>query len=89
MPVSGIRLVDANVWLALAFVDHVHHQTAASWFEMVGEGEAVFCRITQMALLQHLRRSLFQLRQQSGLQGFEITDCDFEPLCIGGHFSEP
>jgi len=42
-----------------------------------------------MALLQHLRRSLFQLRQQSGLQGFEITDCDFEPLCIGGHFSEP
>lgn len=31
MPVFGIRLVDANVWLALAFSDHVHHQISASY----------------------------------------------------------
>ena len=54
MPVSGIRLVDANVWLALVFGDHVHHSAAVSWFEGVGEREAAFCRITQMALLRHL-----------------------------------
>jgi toxin-antitoxin system PIN domain toxin len=54
MPVSGIRLVDANVWLALVFSDHVHHQVSVLWFDKVGQGEAAFCRITQMALLRHL-----------------------------------
>jgi toxin-antitoxin system PIN domain toxin len=54
MPVSGTRLVDANVWLALAFGDHAHHNVAVSWFEGLGEEEAAFCRITQMALLRHL-----------------------------------
>jgi toxin-antitoxin system PIN domain toxin len=54
MPVSGTRLVDANVWLALVFGDHVHHRVAASWFEALREREAAFCRITQMALLRHL-----------------------------------
>jgi hypothetical protein len=33
MPASGINLVDANVWLALAFSDHVHHAIARTWFE--------------------------------------------------------
>jgi hypothetical protein len=50
MLVSGTRLVDANVWLALAFSDHAHHHVAVSWFEGLGEKEAAFCRITQMAL---------------------------------------
>jgi toxin-antitoxin system PIN domain toxin len=54
MPVSGIRLVDANVWLALAFSDHVHHRASLLWFEKVAEREALFCRVTQMALLRHL-----------------------------------
>jgi toxin-antitoxin system PIN domain toxin len=54
MPVSGIRLVDANVWLALVFSDHVHHRASRSWFDNVGEREALFCRVVQMALLRHL-----------------------------------
>ena len=33
------------------FGDHVHHQVT---FETAGEGQAVFCRITQLALLRHL-----------------------------------
>jgi len=54
MPVSGIRIVDANVWLALAFSDHVHHRASSAWFENIGAREALFCRVTQMALLRHL-----------------------------------
>ena len=54
MPVSGIRLVEANIWLALVFSDHVCHRASLSWFENVGEREALFCRVTQMALLRHL-----------------------------------
>jgi len=54
MPVSGIRVIDANVWLALVFSDHVHHPASLAWFETVGGHEALFCRVTQMALLRHL-----------------------------------
>jgi toxin-antitoxin system PIN domain toxin len=42
------------VWLALAFSDHIHHRATVAWFEKVGEREALFCRVTQMALLRHL-----------------------------------
>src|SRR4029077_12745795 len=49
MPVSGTRLVDANVWLALAFSDHAHHNVAVSWFGGLGEGGGAFCAITQKA----------------------------------------
>ncbi len=54
MPASGIKLVDANVWLALGFSDHVHHAAATSWFKAQGEDSCAFCRLTQMALLRHL-----------------------------------
>jgi hypothetical protein len=32
MAVSGISLVDANIWLAIAADGHVHHAVAANWF---------------------------------------------------------
>jgi toxin-antitoxin system PIN domain toxin len=54
MPASGIKLVDANVWLALSFSDHVHHTAAERWFESQADGTCAFCRITQLALLRHL-----------------------------------
>ena len=54
MPVSGVRVIDANVWLALVFSDHVHHPASLAWFETVGNHEALFCRVTQMTLLRHL-----------------------------------
>ncbi|MEW6302802.1 MAG: TA system VapC family ribonuclease toxin [Verrucomicrobiota bacterium] len=46
--------MDANVWLALAFSDHVHHAKAVSWFATQPEQSCAFCRVTQMALLRHL-----------------------------------
>lgn len=54
MPAFGIKLVDSNLWLALAFGDHAHHRAASVWFQSCADGEAAFCRITQMAFLRHL-----------------------------------
>jgi uncharacterized protein len=54
MPRSKIFLPDVNVWLALASSRHIHNQAAAHWFDGISEGEAVFCRVTQMALLRLL-----------------------------------
>ena len=58
MPVSGIRVVDSNLWLALCFGGHVHHELVVAWFDSLGNGEAGFCRITQMVLLRHLTNSV-------------------------------
>jgi len=80
MPVSGTRLVDANVWLALAFSDHAHHHVAASWFEGLGEEEAAFCRITQMALLRHLTNAKlmgkFTLSQRAAWECYDALRDD-------------
>jgi toxin-antitoxin system PIN domain toxin len=54
MTVSGISLVDANVWLAIAVDGHVHHAAAVRWFDAQAEGTCAFCRITQLAFLRHL-----------------------------------
>jgi uncharacterized protein len=54
MPVSGISLVDANVWLAIAVDGHIHHIVASNWFDEQSEDTCAFCRITQLALLRHL-----------------------------------
>ena len=55
MPASGkSQIVDANVWLALVYSDHVHHAKAINWFNDQSDGSTSFCRITQMALLRHL-----------------------------------
>jgi len=58
MPVSGgTKLVDANVWLALTFSDHVFHLLTKTWFDTQPEGSCAFCRITQLALLRNLTNS--------------------------------
>ncbi len=54
MPRSKIFLPDVNVWLALASNRHIHNPAAAHWFDGINEGQAAFCRITQMALLRLL-----------------------------------
>lgn len=55
MPAIGvIKLLDANVWLALAYQNHVHHFKAAAWMSQQSEESCAFCRVTQMALLRHL-----------------------------------
>lgn len=47
-----MRLLDVNVWLALAFRQHKHHASALTWFNAVGQGPCCFCRLTQMGFLR-------------------------------------
>jgi uncharacterized protein len=54
MQAPGTKIVDANVWLALAFGDHVHHQSASNWLNSQSDGICAFWRVTQFSLLRHL-----------------------------------
>src|SRR5690349_3742270 len=47
-------LVDINIWLALAYDLHVHHELATTWFESIGPEQAALCRLTQLGLLRLL-----------------------------------
>jgi toxin-antitoxin system PIN domain toxin len=58
MPRSTTFLPDINVWVALASARHIHNQAAARWFDGIGDGQAAFCRVTQMGLLRLLTNSL-------------------------------
>jgi toxin-antitoxin system PIN domain toxin len=47
--------LDVNVWAALTYGGHIHHNVARTWFEQVGmEARACFCRFTQISLLRLL-----------------------------------
>jgi len=52
---DGVRLLDANLLVALIVADHVHHALAEEWF---ARDDAPFatCPATQRALLQFLVR---------------------------------
>lgn len=43
---------DINVWIALAYERHVHHDAAKDWFDGVESGGSAFCRVTQMGFLR-------------------------------------
>jgi uncharacterized protein len=44
-----------NVWIALTYARHVHHEVARVWFEALDMEERVcFCRFTQLSLLRLL-----------------------------------
>jgi uncharacterized protein len=56
MPESTtLRFPDINVWVALTYEGHAHHQIAAKWFATLeSDGTLVFCRLTQLGLLRLL-----------------------------------
>ena len=45
-------LPDVNLWLALAFQGHVHHESARKWFELTPDASCAFCRLTQQGFLR-------------------------------------
>jgi toxin-antitoxin system PIN domain toxin len=48
-------LPDINVWLALTYDRHVHHQIARRWFDhLAPTARLFFCRLTQLGLLRLL-----------------------------------
>lgn len=47
-------LVDVNVGLALLVQHHEHHRLVRPWFDDLSPGEAVLCRIAQLAMIRLL-----------------------------------
>ena len=46
---------DVNVWVALTYGGHEHHEAARTWFEALEmEDRVCFCRFTQISLLRLL-----------------------------------
>jgi toxin-antitoxin system PIN domain toxin len=46
-------LPDINVWVALAFPPHLHHQKARAWFDGLPTDQlCYFCRVSQMGFLR-------------------------------------
>jgi uncharacterized protein len=46
---------DINVWVALTYEGHVHHEIAAEWFATLSSGATLtFCRFTQLGFLRLL-----------------------------------
>jgi uncharacterized protein len=46
-----VKLLDANVWVAAAWVHHVHHDVARFWMDQQAD-DLAWCRATQMAFLR-------------------------------------
>ena len=51
---NTLNFLDANVWLALIWSQHVHSEKARSWFEQAAEEQFFFCRFTQITVLRLL-----------------------------------
>jgi toxin-antitoxin system PIN domain toxin len=52
---SSSLFPDVNVWIALTYEGHVHHQIARDWFHSVDQDSRLFfCRFTQLGLLRLL-----------------------------------
>jgi len=45
---------DVNVWVALAYQGHQHHESATAWFAKLNGETVYFCRFTQLGLLRLL-----------------------------------
>jgi toxin-antitoxin system PIN domain toxin len=45
---------DINVWIALSYERHVHHQAARGWLAQNRSARLFFCRFTQLGLLRLL-----------------------------------
>lgn len=47
-----MHLADANLWLALAFEVHAHHQRALRWFDAREPESCAMCRLAQSGFLR-------------------------------------
>jgi toxin-antitoxin system PIN domain toxin len=59
---NTLNFLDANVWLALIWSQHIHSEKARSWFEQASVEQAsveqyFFCRFTQITVLRLLTTS--------------------------------
>ena len=83
MPISkawSTDLPDINVWLALVYDGHQHHERALGWSDGVAPRGAAFCRVTQMGLLRLLTNSKVMgesvLSQKKAWQVYDLLSSD-------------
>jgi toxin-antitoxin system PIN domain toxin len=48
---NSLSFPDINLWIALAFSEHVHSEVAHRWWRVCG-GKIAFCRISQLGFLR-------------------------------------
>lgn len=70
-----LSLLDSNVWVALTFDRHVHHQEALKWFNKASnDRSACFCRMTQNSFLRLTSsQAIFQedtLTNEQAIKGY-------------------
>lgn len=66
---------DINVWIALAYRGHTHHNSAAEWFTQIDRENLYFCRFTQMGFLRLLtHRSVMQHEVRTQQEAWRIYD---------------
>jgi toxin-antitoxin system PIN domain toxin len=54
---NSLSFPDVNVWLALMRADHVHRQSAKTWWEADCSDKILFSRVTQISVLRLLTTS--------------------------------
>jgi uncharacterized protein len=71
---------DINVWLALVFDRHMHHEEALRWYNALDPTTIfVFCRHTQLGLLRLLStESVMGENVMSQHQCWHVYDCWFD-----------
>lgn len=79
---------DINVWIALTYSGHVHHQAAAAWLEGVSE-PVYFCRFTQLGFLRLLTNTrVMGSHVRSQREAWEVYDRWSADSRVGFH-AEP
>ncbi len=74
---------DVNVWMALSFQGHVHHNIAREWFELLDDRDDArlcFCRVTQLSFLRLITTQAVMGKDEvlSQRQAWDVYDRWFE-----------
>jgi toxin-antitoxin system PIN domain toxin len=74
---------DVNVWMALSFQGHVHHNIAREWFESLDDRDDArlcFCRITQLSFQRLITAEAVMGKDEvlSQRQAWDVYDRWFE-----------
>jgi toxin-antitoxin system PIN domain toxin len=66
---------DVNVWVALAYEGHQHHESATAWFAKLSGETVYFCRFTQLGLLRLLTHpSVMQEDVRNQTEAWQVYD---------------
>ena len=65
-------LPDANVWLALADENHVHHERALAYWQNESSPEIAFCRVTMLAFLRLSTHPKVLSRPLSPMEAWDV-----------------